>query len=640
VANDVSLCFVGASRGNAFMNELLAAVAYEAEALGVRSEMRMDSPPPPSEEQVLVLVPHEYYATVPKRQHPTPAQRLRSVALCTEQPGTPWFEVGVDHAAGLGAAMDISRTGARELRRRGVAAEHFRLGYTRFWDTWDGDESRARPTDVLYLGGPTDRRLRALAGYGSTLWARRTRLLIPPELPKSADRADFLTGRSKWHCLRSAKTLLNVHRQESPYFEWMRALEAIANGCVVVTEHSVDYAPLVPGEHLAIGSVENLALLADALLRDEEQLRAMRQAAYGLVRDELPMRPATERLVAVAASLPRRRRRTGRDPGRLGRMRTGARELARRATYDPRIDRVLEHQHELGRRSRRSDAAIKRLVLGQMQLSRSLAAHEAALRGEDPAELRVLAATPAYEHARPRVSVLTPLYNYAREVRSALASVARSDAHDVEAVVLDDASTDGSAEAVLEVFAEHPYVPMILLQHRVNCGLGRTRNDLARAARGGYVFMLDADNEVFPTALSRLVEALDADPGASFAYSMLEVHVDGEPEELRSFHGWDRELLQYGNFVDAMALFRRQTLLDLGGYAEDLRLHGWEDYDLWCRYAEDGLRGVLVPEILARYRRSEHSMLASVTDLDRTEAESILRARYPRTMSGGESRIS
>jgi GT2 family glycosyltransferase len=180
---------------------------------------------------------------------------------------------------------------------------------------------------------------------------------------------------------------------------------------------------------------------------------------------------------------------------------------------------------------------------------------------------------------------------------------------------------------VLDFMAQHPYLPATLMQHPVNRGLGRTRNDLAAAARGEYVFMLDSDNEMYPTALARLVEALDADEEAFFAYPMLEVHADGRPETLRSFLPWEPELLLRGNYIDAMALLRREILLDLGGYAEDLRLYGWEDYELWCRAAERGLRGVLVPQILTRYRRAEHSMLA-VTDVDSSEAESILRTRY------------
>ena len=85
--------------------------------------------------------------------------------------------------------------------------------------------------------------------------------------------------------------------------------------------------------------------------------------------------------------------------------------------------------------------------------------------------------------------------------------------------------------------------------------------------------MLDTDNEVYPTAFTRLVDVLDRESGAFFAYPMLEVHADGEPETLRSFLPWEPERLLHGNYIDAMALLRREQLLDLGGYAEDLRLY-------------------------------------------------------------------
>jgi hypothetical protein len=628
VSGKPTLCFVGASRGNVFMNELLAAVAHEVAAAGAPTEVVLDAPPPGGS-RVYVFVPHEYYATVGKESHPTPEQLARTIAFCTEQPGTPWFEVSESHARFAGAIVDISPAAVRELRRRGLRADHFRLGYTDFWDVWRRDESRERPIDVLHLGAVNDRRLGALAGYAGTLWPRETRLHVPPESAKTSERPDFLVGAAKWECLASAKTLLNLHRQPSPYFEWVRVLEAVSNGCVVVSEHSDDCAPLVPGEHFVSGSLESLALLADGLLAEEERLAAMRLAAYDLVRAELPMRPAAECLLGIAENLARspggRRRRA---PRRERRLRHAAGEVARRATRDPRIDSIVHHQEALRKWSMRSDAGLKRVVLGQIELARRLAAQEVALRGDDPHEVRDVARSRSYPTVQPRVSVLVPLYNHAREVRAALASVAASEYADVEVVVLDDASTDRGGESVLAFLEEKPFLPARLLAHAVNRGLGRTRNDLVEAARGEYVFMLDADNEVYPSALGRLVDALDGDPGALFAYPMLEVHADGEPETLRSFLPWEPELLHLGNYIDAMALLRRDQLLALGGYAEDLRLYGWEDYELWCRCAERGLRGVLVPQVLTRYRRAEHSMLA-ITDLDSTDAESVLRARYP-----------
>jgi hypothetical protein len=84
-----------------------------------------------------------------------------------------------------------------------------------------------------------------------------------------------------------------------------------------------------------------------------------------------------------------------------------------------------------------------------------------------------------------------------------------------------------------------------------------------------------------------------------------------------------------------MALWRREALVALGGYTRDRRLHGWEDYDLWCRSAERGRSGAFVPEILARYRVSGHSML-SLTDISNRIAVSLLVERYPTLMAGVE----
>ena len=614
------------------MNELLAAVAHEVEAAGMPTELAFDTLPEDGS-RVYVLVPHEYYVCVREEHHPTRAQLGRTIAFCTEQPGTHWFDLTRAHAATAGAVVDIYPDAVRELARRGVRAEHFRLGYSGFWDRWERNERGDRPIDVLHLGAVNERRLRALAGYAGTLWPHRTRLLVPPETPKTRERADFLLGEAKWECLRSAKMLLNLHRQDSVYFEWVRVLEGIANGCVLVSEHSPDCAPLVPGEHFVSGTLENLALLADHLVRDDGQLAAMRLAAYDHVRSELPMRPAAERLIAIAEGLARSPRRSRAKRGQTSQSpRPSPRHRLRsylRSGPDPRLDGLYERQWSLGEWSRRSDAVLKRLMIGQIELNRRLAAHEVALRREDPAEVRVVARTPSYSRSAPRVSVLIPLYDHAEEVRSALESATASEYENLEVVVLDDASTDRSPEAVLDFFAEHAHLPGMLVQHAVNRGLGRTRNDLVAAARGELVFMLDADNEIYPTALDRLVEALDDDPEAFFAYPMLEEHVDGEPDTLRSFLPWEPGRLAESNYIDAMSLLRRRELTELGGYTEDARLHGWEDYDLWCRTADRGLRGVLVPEILARYRRAAHSMLYSITNVDTSEAQSLLRARYP-----------
>ena len=181
-----TLCFVGARRGNVFMNELLAAVAHEVEEAGMPTELAFDSLPD-SDGRAYVLIPHEYYECVRDEHWPTRAQLARTVAFCTEQPGTHWFDLGAMYGRSAGAVVDIYKGSVRVLERKGTRAEHFPLGYTSFWDRWERDESVERPVDVLHLGAGNERRLRALAGYAGTLWPHRTRLLIPPESPKTSE---------------------------------------------------------------------------------------------------------------------------------------------------------------------------------------------------------------------------------------------------------------------------------------------------------------------------------------------------------------------------------------------------------------------------------------------------------------------
>jgi len=650
VAAPIKLCFVGPSRGNHYMNELLAAVAHTVRAEGVDASLLLDAVPPTEESTVYVVIPHEYFPCAPVAGQLTREQLARTISFCVEQPGTPWFEVSCFHAARTAAVVDIQRSSLKALHRRGLAAEHFRLGYCDLWDRWGGDEQVERPTDVLHLGKANERRHRLLASYAHTLWPRETRLLVPPEDPKTQRRADYLMEDEKWRCLRSAKTILNIHRQPTAFFEWARVLEAIANGCVVVSEHSADGSPLVAGEHYISGHAENLALLAGGLLEDEDRLRAIRRSAYDFVRSELSMQPSAHRLIALAeevrrsARRPSARRLLARDreladptsdapaqtpaSGLMGHLGAKLRGLALR---DPWVRSLVQSQTLASERATKQIAAIKRLALADLDTKRTLRAHQLAARGEDPDALRTVARTPAYGRAEVRVSVITPVHNHAVEVQRALRSVLRTSLAEVEVVVLDDASSDGSADSVVRFFEANPSLPAILLQHPVNRGVGAARNALARQARGEFIFALDADNEMYPPALGRLVSKLEEDAEAAFAYSMLEEVREGKPAGLRCALPWEPERLRRDNYIDAMALVRRRDLLGLGGYTEDLRLHGWEDYDLWCRFADRGRRGAFVPQILGRYHRSEYSML-TVTDIDDAETKWLLRKRNPRLM--------
>jgi glycosyltransferase involved in cell wall biosynthesis len=234
----------------------------------------------------------------------------------------------------------------------------------------------------------------------------------------------------------------------------------------------------------------------------------------------------------------------------------------------------------------------------------------------------------------PRVSVLTALHNHEHHIRDALDSLRDSLEIDWEVVVVEDGSSDGSGDAVSTWMQEHEDLRALLLRHPVNRGLAQARNSALAWARGEYCFVLDADNAIYPHCLARLIEALETDAQAAFSYGILERFSSGRPLGLLNTSPWEPMRFRTGNYVDAMALVRTRILRErLGGYTLDRRLHGWEDFDLWCRFVEAELAGAYVPEIVARYRTTEHSMI-SLTNLSTAEAFSVLIERHPRLMAG------
>jgi glycosyltransferase involved in cell wall biosynthesis len=299
-------CFVSTRRGSPFMTELLSAISVAAASAGHTVELVFDAFPPLDAESVYVVIPHEFHAWGDPQGYPDARQRARTIALCTENPGTEWFEATFQLVAEFAAAISINRSSAAELKRRGIRCEHLQLGYTPQWDTWLRDETVPRPIDVLYLGAADPRRDPLLASIGSRLWARECQFLVPPLEQRTGPRPDFLMGEDKYHRLRSSRVLLNLHRTTSSAFEWMRFLEAICNGCAVVSEPSLDNEPLIPGEHFLAVTADTIADAVDGLLDDPNRLRRLRERAYDFVRHELPMSPAADRLAELASELPRR----------------------------------------------------------------------------------------------------------------------------------------------------------------------------------------------------------------------------------------------------------------------------------------------------------------------------------------------
>lgn len=622
------LAFVLAPRQNLFFNELVGALRAEAQLLGVRTSLHIGNFPKPRRDLVYLLVPpHEYFTLMHGRFGPLPEVLKRTIFICGEQPRTPFFNANVDLAPRAGAVFDINRSAVRAFARHGITAQHLQLGWTAEWDHFSNED---RPTDVLFMGALSERRERALGSYARTLSRLTTQLILSDNSrPNWAPSESYRADAEKWDLLSHTKILLNIHQGQEPYFEWLRIVQAIAAGAVVVTEHSLDVGPLVAGKHFLSGDVKSLHLLAASLVDNPERMKEMRTAAYETLRGKLPLANAVSRLAAAAAELADSQptpdgghiffTQPPPDPERMPIV-SGVRQPVSVSNGDLNASWMRR--------------ALKDLRLEVMELRRHQARIELEAKlGTSLPTLEITATTAAFAAAVPRVSILTALYNHRGHISAALDSAAGSRDCAYELIVVDDGSSDGSSEAVLAWIACHQDIPLILLRHPVNRGLAHARNDALELGRGEFCFVLDADNEIYPHCLSLLSAALDRHQEAWFAYGTLERFAGSECLGLINTLPWDPERLREGNYIDAMTLMRAAAIRALGGYPTDRRLHGWEDYALWCAVANAGGCAVRVPEIVARYRVARHSML-SLTNISSTDAFSLIIETNPRLMAG------
>lgn len=162
-------------------------------------------------------------------------------------------------------------------------------------------------------------------------------------------------------------------------------------------------------------------------------------------------------------------------------------------------------------------------------------------------------------------SIIVPAYDVAPYIGQTLASAAISAACASattiggagEIVVVDDASTDGTA-AVVRHFAAASPVPVRVVRLAVNGGAGAARNAGARAARGEVLFFLDGDDLYLPTHVMKCLDALDAVPCAAFVRSRVIVDVEPHPKRRASLE----------TTIPSVLAMRRAAFHHIGGFGE------------------------------------------------------------------------
>ena len=204
-------------------------------------------------------------------------------------------------------------------------------------------------------------------------------------------------------------------------------------------------------------------------------------------------------------------------------------------------------------------------------------------------------------NSKPVVTIVTPSYDQADFLEKTIRSVLEQDYPNIEYLVIDGGSTDGSVE-IIKKYAD-----------RINWWVSEKDNGQAdginkglRRASGEIIAWLNSDDFYLPGAVSSAVQALQTNPEAGFVYGDLQVvNEAGEVTNILTYGDWGLKGLMEFKIIGQPTVFMRRNVLESAGYL-DPGYHFLLDPHLWLRLAmHAGMK--YIPHLWA----GEHSHAAS-----------------------------
>ncbi len=203
---------------------------------------------------------------------------------------------------------------------------------------------------------------------------------------------------------------------------------------------------------------------------------------------------------------------------------------------------------------------------------------------------------------RPLVTVVVPSYQHAPYVEACLRSIAAQDYAAKQVIVVDDGSTDGTAEIVERVGGELG-LEWVRAPHR---GLMLTLQDLLSRAKGKYYVSSGSDDVMVPGRLTRQVEYLEAHPQTvACSGQALALYDDGRLEPMRQYLrgipevSFEDLFLARRELHTVSVMWRRQEFLDAGGYDMEQSV---EDLPIWLRLTHRYGPVAVLPDVFTHYR--------------------------------------
>ncbi len=215
--------------------------------------------------------------------------------------------------------------------------------------------------------------------------------------------------------------------------------------------------------------------------------------------------------------------------------------------------------------------------------------------------------------ADPQFSVVTPVYNPPpRFLRAAIRSVQAQTFGAWELILVDDHSSDPEVLPILDASARaDPRIRVI--KRSENGGISAASNDAVAAATGEFIALLDHDDELRPSALEVMAQAIKQEPEADCLYSDHDCVTEGGVHfGLFEKPDWSPERLRHLNYASHLSVLRADLVRAAGGF--DSRYDGAQDHDLILKVAERARQVVHVPKCLYSWRILPGSTAHDITE--------------------------
>ncbi len=203
------------------------------------------------------------------------------------------------------------------------------------------------------------------------------------------------------------------------------------------------------------------------------------------------------------------------------------------------------------------------------------------------------------------VSVIIPVYNAEKYLTDTLNSIYGQTYKNFEIILVDDRSTDRSAEIIAEHIKTHPEIVYVLQEK--NGGAAVARNTALAAAKGRYVAFLDSDDIWVPEKTERQLKLLEENDGA-FAFTAIEM-IDDEGNLVKKKRKV-KVKVNYKFLLRNTMIPTSSVIIDrskTGSFSMPLRRSG-QDYATWLKLLRNGTVAYGINEALTRYRVGHKSL--------------------------------